>query len=149
MVTTPPNCKLSGSNGKLPLDLKFSKKAKEHLNVPSNVRIWRRKLLHLLLVFIVAIGAIWLLVSFRGSWLVRDVKSYEIRREVQVEQHLNVSKNQHGLPSSLGEWNQVPAYPFHTFLYDCSWISVFSCSPLVSVGSLVFRKFLPLNNQIF
>ncbi|PKI53767.1 hypothetical protein CRG98_025848 [Punica granatum] len=102
----PPNCKLPGSNGKLPPSLKFCKKAKEPLNVRSCLRRWRRKLFYLWLVLIVAIGIVWFLVGFRGRTLFGEIKSSDICEDVLME-HLNVSKNQvRGLPSPLGEWNQ-------------------------------------------
>lgn len=125
MVKMPPNCELSGSNGKVPPNLKFNRKAKEPLNVPSCLRRWRRKLFYLWLVFIVAVGIVWFLVGFSGSPLVREMKSSEICEEVPIEHH-NISQHLlHGLPSALSDWNQVHVCPFYSCLCDCSWTSLF------------------------
>ncbi|KAK4743625.1 hypothetical protein SAY87_009937 [Trapa incisa] len=107
IVPMPPNCQLSSSNGKLSLNLKFNKKAKEPPNVPIRLRRWRRKLVHLWLVLIVAISIVWFLVDFSGRPLAREMKSAEICEEVQME-HLNASQHKlHGLPPVLSKWNQV------------------------------------------
>ncbi|KAJ7964720.1 Histidine kinase [Quillaja saponaria] len=105
------NCKLSGSNGRLPASFK-SCKAKEPLHGSSWLRKWRKRLIFLWILGVVTIGSMWVLLGFNHVTFIRKERTPNSCEEKTgiLLQYQNVSMNKlHALTSLFADTDQMAA----------------------------------------
>lgn len=105
------NCKLFGIDARLPATFKL-KKSKDSINGFKSVRKWRRKLVFLWFLGIVALVSFWLFWDFHfvtfGAWWTKEISSSGEEKGQILQQHFNVCKKQlHALASLFSESDQV------------------------------------------